>query len=107
VHVGDPVPSLPPKSLGYKHIGPEYVITSSTLDENTSPRQIEIRHTDADEDGDGVTPTLLQNAMSDSWKAHTWYFNAVTICYDSGPLGNLATPFTNDPRANPSLRVVQ
>jgi hypothetical protein len=93
--------------MGYKHIGPEYIITSSTLDEHTSPRQVEIRRADVDEDGDIVTPTLLQNAVSDSWKAHTWYFNAVTICYDAGPLGNVLTPLKSDPRANPSLRVVQ
>jgi hypothetical protein len=108
VHVGDPIPSIPPASLGFKHPGPEYVIHTATLDDNTSANDVSVRvQSDAadtsDADGDIVTPSLLMGNWGDQWKAHSWYFGAITICYNGGILSDLTTPFKNDPDANPSL----
>jgi alpha-beta hydrolase superfamily lysophospholipase len=99
VHKGDPIPSIPWASMGYRHPGPEYVISSDTQ-QGVTPADIEVRATD-DEDGDS-TPGLFENGFQDSWKAHTWYFNAVTVCYDGGSLSNLFTPFKNDPATDES-----
>lgn len=107
VHVGDPIPSIPPSWLGYAHPGPEYVINSDTSQPVTTA-DVEVRaYNEADADGD-ITPWLLENKIMDSWEAHTWYFNAVTICFNGGALSGVGVnnPFKDNPETNPSLQPV-
>jgi hypothetical protein len=108
VHVGDPIPSIPASWLGYAHLGPEYVINSDTS-QPVTPGDVEVRaYTEANQDGD-ITPWLLENKIMDSWKAHTWYFGPVTICFNGGAMSGagVVNPFKNDPETNPMLQTTE
>ncbi|OCK81543.1 alpha/beta-hydrolase [Lepidopterella palustris CBS 459.81] len=75
-HLNDPVPRLPPMALGWRHVSPEYFISSANgvaVTENDVAEFV----------GDSET---LGNAGQDSVdvNAHRWYFGNMTACYPHG-----------------------
>lgn len=71
-HTDDPVPKLPPTELGYRHISPEYWITSAT-DVTPTAADIEVI-TDVDESAGN------EGTSGFDVDAHLWYFNDISAC---------------------------
>jgi len=66
-HTNDPVPRLPPEAFNYKHVEPEYYISSGN---NVPVTTNDIEICDCNE-----------NATSLDLSAHDWYFNDISGCY--------------------------
>lgn len=79
VHAGDPASSFPLTSSGFRHIDPEYLVTS---DSTTYPTTRDVIKRRTDEGGEGIIGTAIQEA----WKAHDWYFGPISTCYQGGAL---------------------
>jgi hypothetical protein len=79
--------------MGFRHPGPEYVITTNTAVPTRYASEIFVRS--GYENYGYATPALFQDSVSEQWKAHTWYFNPITICYSGGALADSLTPFKN------------
>ncbi|KAK4691188.1 hypothetical protein P7C71_g5762, partial [Lecanoromycetidae sp. Uapishka_2] len=78
-HTDDPVPRLPPISLGFVHISPEYYIDAPT---NIAPTAENITVFSGNINRNGNTP---QNALfGTDLDAHLWYFNGISNCAPSG-----------------------
>lgn len=78
VHVGDPASSFPLTSSGFRHLSPEYLVTSNNED---YPKTKDVLRRETDENGEGIIGTNIQEAI----KAHEYYFGLVSACY-KGPI---------------------
>ena len=76
-HVGDPTTSFPLASGGFRHLSPEYLITSSNED---VPTVEDVLKRETDEDGEGLIGTSFVEGM----KAHDFYFGPISTCYGGG-----------------------
>lgn len=76
-HVGDPTPSFPLTSGGFRHLSPEYLITSNNED---LPTTEDVIKRETDENGEGLIGTNLIEAN----KAHDFYFGPISTCYEGG-----------------------
>ena len=76
-HQNDLVPNLPGYSFDYRHISPQYWITSV----NSAPvttSYIEVSSGIMDESGDYYS---LLEILETSNAAHSWYFNHIDVCF--------------------------
>lgn len=73
-HLDDPVPKLPPTTLDYAHIKPEYWITSATGVTPTTSDITLITNVDSTAGNEGTGGLDID--------AHDWYFNNVSACVD-------------------------
>ena len=71
-HTNDPVPKLPGYLLGFRHISPEYWITSGNNVPVTAAN-VQISQGIEDMSGDAAV-------FSNDVDAHRWYFNAISAC---------------------------
>ncbi|KAE9973372.1 hypothetical protein EG328_004434 [Venturia inaequalis] len=81
-HLNDAVPQLPPQWFGYKHISPEYYISSNT------GQNVSFSNITALPDFESHFGNYQWNRMSIN--AHGWYFNPVSACY-TGPASDLGS----------------
>ena len=77
-HYDDPVPRLPPRSLGFVHVSPEYYIPTLTGVEPTS-QDVSVFEGNVNLNGN----TGNDKDKTDT-EAHGWYFAEVAAC---GPVG--------------------
>lgn len=75
-HTNDIVPKLPGILVGYRHIGPEYFITSGN-NEAVTTRDIQVIQGQPLYAGNQAT-------ITSSFSAHGWYFNAIGDCSPDG-----------------------
>ncbi|KAI2883979.1 hypothetical protein CBS11852_8952 [Aspergillus niger] len=78
-HTDDPVPRVPLEVMGYKHISPEYWISSGN-NQSVSTQDVVVFQDGDDKRGDVGFPNLLD------FEAHLWYFEAweVDACKGEG-----------------------
>lgn len=90
-HIGDPVPGLPPWTWGFKHIWPQYYITSKTGVTPTAKDVIEYRGSSIldvpppgydQAPGYDTAPGFDTNSPEHgfSFEAHLWYFRRTSGC---------------------------
>jgi hypothetical protein len=77
-HLNDAVPQLPPQWFGYKHISPEYYISSET------GKNVSLTNITTLPDFESHMGNYQWNRMSIN--AHGWYFNPISACYNGPPL---------------------
>lgn len=85
-HLNDAVPQVPPQWFGYKHISPEYYISSDT------GKNVSVSNITALPDFESHFGNYQWNRMSIN--AHGWYFNPVSACYN-GPAAELGWTSVN------------
>jgi len=68
-HWNDPIPRLPPLTLGYVHISPEYYINRANL-QSVGPTNIKVCHGSVSYQGN--TAWILTDIT-----AHAWYFSSI------------------------------
>lgn len=71
-HAHDAVPKLPGYALDYRHVSPEYWVTTATGG-SVSPSDVQMSSGTLDLGGNQGT---IISTISD----HLWYFNAITAC---------------------------
>ncbi|GKZ32824.1 hypothetical protein AbraIFM66950_002457 [Aspergillus brasiliensis] len=78
-HTDDPVPRVPLEVMGYKHISPEYWISSGN-NQTVRPEDVVVFQDGDDKRGDVGFPDLLK------FEAHLWYFERweVDACKGEG-----------------------
>jgi hypothetical protein len=90
-HYNDPVPRLPPATMGYAHYTPEIYISS----ENKKTVELkDILALDSSAAGKGNDQFTVLDV-----EAHRWYFNAISACYMTDKPVNGAAP-ANDLASN-------
>ncbi|QDS77294.1 hypothetical protein FKW77_004421 [Venturia effusa] len=77
-HLNDAVPQLPPQWFGYKHISPEYYISSNT------GKNVSLLNISSLPDFESHFGNYQWNRMSIN--AHGWYFGPVSSCYNGTSL---------------------
>ena len=77
-HYDDPVPRLPPRSVGYVHISPEYYIDTLT---GVVPTLDDINMLTGNVNMSGNTGNDKDKTDT---KAHGWYFGQVSACGANG-----------------------
>lgn len=71
-HTNDAVPKLPGYAIAYRHVSPEYWITSGN-DVPVTPNDVQVSTGTFNLRGN-------QGTLLSTISAHRWYFNAITTC---------------------------
>ena len=72
-HTNDPIPKLPGRRFGWRHISPEYYIkTGNNVD--VTAEDVEVYYGNASDEGNAGTGFSFDPA------AHLWYFNGIANC---------------------------
>jgi len=87
-HYNDPVPRLPPATMGYAHYTPEIYISTK------NQKIVELSHILAL--NSSATAKGNEQFMILDVEAHRWYFNAISACY-------MANKGSNDSTTNSDL----
>ncbi|KAF2840229.1 alpha/beta-hydrolase [Patellaria atrata CBS 101060] len=75
-HTNDLIPRLPPTIAGFRHITPEYYISSGN---NVPVTPADITRFNDDHNSAGNAGHLIPSVT-----AHGWYFNSISACYPGG-----------------------
>ena len=86
-HYNDPVPHLPPPTMGYAHYTPEIYISAKNQ-KVVALRDIQIIDDSASSKGNDQYKVL-------DVAAHRWYFNAISGCYMANKPSNGSTNATD------------